>query len=635
MPALSFRAKLILSIFPVIVGVTVAVLMIAEKKNSDAQQEIFEEQFEGEIKFLINNRQQRSETTGADLQKLAATPQLISALAQDEQKDAWSLILPEFEKIATDAIARNMRVPGGGAPSSKGLEGPGQRLMERARATAPEIKFDRLPPTSKPFMGVVGHDGDFLKSQRAKIGGKIESELQTDLRLRSGKLRWLQDRKLADILRDQEIGYILVEPPDGKTAQVREIFITPVRESGDTKKFLGALIFGLPMLSRDEQFFFDQSKYTDTTRLMSGVWVEDTLVSTTVPEDQREALAKIIGREIENSAKPSRELTATIGGIRHRIIYRVLNPGSPFPTAAQVTLFSLAAIDRQISELRESVVGLGLGALLIALLLVILLSRNFSGPIHQLVRGTTEIERGNFDFRVPVKSRDEIGRLAQSFNQMAAGLALQEKYRSVLDAVADPGVARELIENSSALGGETREVTMLFCDIRGFTAITESMAPADVIEMLNEHMTALTDVAYKHGGIVDKFVGDLIMVLFGAPRSTGADAANAVRCAIEMLSTRRAMNETSAHPLEIGIGIATGPVVVGCMGSAQRLDYTVLGARVNLASRLCSNAPPGSILIDEQTHAQTAGIAATQPLPPVTMKGFSTPAPCHRILSVD
>ncbi|MDZ4287347.1 MAG: adenylate/guanylate cyclase domain-containing protein, partial [Prosthecobacter sp.] len=268
--------------------------------------------------------------------------------------------------------------------------------------------------------------------------------------------------------------------------------------------------------------------------------------------------------------------------------------------------------------------------LLVALLLVMMISRSLSGPVSKLVRAAEEIERGNFEVRVPV-TPDEVGQLASAFNDMAAGLALQDKYRSVLHAVADRAVAERLIEDATALSGEVRDVAMLFCDIRGFTALAEKMAPQDVVELLNEHMTALTKVAYEHGGIVDKFVGDLIMVLFGAPVSAGDDALRAVRCAQEMMQVRRKLNETSRHSLEIGIGIATGSVVAGCMGSGQRLTYTVLGHRVNLASRLCSIALAGEIVTDDVTARPLNGHMSAVALDPVHLKGFSEPVECYRI----
>jgi class 3 adenylate cyclase len=144
-------------------------------------------------------------------------------------------------------------------------------------------------------------------------------------------------------------------------------------------------------------------------------------------------------------------------------------------------------------------------------------------------------------------------------------------------------------------------------------------------------MTILTEVAYAHGGIVDKFVGDLIMVLFGAPISTGQDTLNAVHCARAMILRRREMNATSRHPLEIGIGLASGSVVAGCMGSEQRLSYTVLGHRVNLASRLCSVAQAGEIIADAHTVAALSDAISAKALPVMQLKGFSEPVEPYRI----
>ncbi|MBB5033669.1 adenylate/guanylate cyclase domain-containing protein [Prosthecobacter vanneervenii] len=397
------------------------------------------------------------------------------------------------------------------------------------------------------------------------------------------------------------------------------------------KHGLGAILFGLPLQVLAEKVLYEQTKHSDLGEIMSGVWVEDGLVSTTIPKEEREIVAAHIADSIHHTHKPQRGMTVSIHGARHQIYYRVLNPGSPFPLAAQVNLYPLTAMDKELADLRWDVGVLGVISLVIALIAVLYISRGLSGPISEIAQGTHEIEHGNYDVRVPVRRRDELGRLASAFNEMAAGLALQEKYRSVLNAVADRTVAEQLITQSGTLGGELRHVTMLFCDIRGFTAITENMPPADVIDLLNEHMTALTDVAYRHGGIVDKFVGDLIMVLFGAPLSTGEDAMRAVQCAQDMLRVRRELNDVSRHSLEVGIGLATGSVVAGCMGSDQRLSYTVLGHRVNLASRLCSIAQAGEIIMDEETYTDSKSIIHAEPMPPMQLKGISEPVHPWRV----
>jgi class 3 adenylate cyclase len=174
-------------------------------------------------------------------------------------------------------------------------------------------------------------------------------------------------------------------------------------------------------------------------------------------------------------------------------------------------------------------------------------------------------------------------------------------------------------------------VSVLFCDIRGFTALTERMSPTDVVELVNEHMTAMTAVVYEHRGVIDKFVGDLVMALFGAPKSYGEDALSAVRCARGMVAAREKLNAMSRHRIEIGIGVASGTVVAGRMGSADRLSYTVLGERVNLASRLCSAAGPMEIFVDETTYLRIGAEIGADPLPELTLRGFSGVTPAFRV----
>jgi class 3 adenylate cyclase len=213
---------------------------------------------------------------------------------------------------------------------------------------------------------------------------------------------------------------------------------------------------------------------------------------------------------------------------------------------------------------------------------------------------------------------------------------MKEKYRSVLNRVADKEVAEALVSGQIELGGEKKEISVLFCDIRGFTALTQGMDPAEVVAMLNEHMTALTRVVYENRGVVDKFVGDLIMAIFGAPKSYGNDALHAASCARHMLQERAALNRVSRYKLEVGIGIASGEALAGCMGSQDRLNYTVLGERVNLASRLAGRAGPGEVVIDAATSKRLGGAGARlAPIEPLQLKGFSEPVPAFKLLGLE
>ncbi len=648
----SFRAKLILTVFPVVAGITIATLVLAEVKFMESYRKLFEEQFDSQISNYSSAKKKRTEALSKVLDKIAIQPDLLAAIAKKDFGAAAQMVRPQLEALSTDRIQSElpggMIRPGGNMPPhlSQGL---GARMGDKEKDKDKEREKDKNKdhPGTRPlqsqqlFIDLIDPEGNFLISSKKNAPGgrgilapqqSRESTTSAEFRRKSGKLPWLGNRKLEDILNEQEVGYLRIEfGEDSRNEQVREVYIIPLREP-KSGKFLGAILFGLPLQVLAERVLYEQTKHSDLGEIMSGIWVEDALVSTTIPKEERDIVAAHIADSIHHTHKTQRGMAVWINGERHQIYYRVLNPGSPFPLAAQVNLYPLAAMDNELADLRRDVGVLGVVSLLIALIAVLYISRGLSGPISEIVSGTHQIEHGNFDVRVPVRSQNELGKLAASFNEMAAGLALQEKYRSVLNAVADRTVAEQLITQSGTLGGELRHVSMLFCDIRGFTALTENMPPAEVIDLLNEHMTALTDVAYQHGGIVDKFVGDLIMVLFGAPLSTGEDAVRAVQCAQTMLRVRRELNEVSKHSLEVGIGLATGSVVAGCMGSDQRLSYTVLGHRVNLASRLCSIAQAGEIIMDAETYEDSKSFIHAEPMPPMQLKGMSEAVHPWRVL---
>jgi class 3 adenylate cyclase len=147
-------------------------------------------------------------------------------------------------------------------------------------------------------------------------------------------------------------------------------------------------------------------------------------------------------------------------------------------------------------------------------------------------------------------------------------------------------------------------------------------------------MTALTRVVKQHNGVLDKFVGDLLMAIFGAPVSYGNDALDAARCALELLRERERLNQTSRYKLQVGIGVATGSVVAGCMGSADRLNYTVLGERVNLASRLCDRAGPSEVWIDQTTRERLEGHIAVESPTVVHLKGFAQAIDAYELIEV-
>lgn len=231
-----------------------------------------------------------------------------------------------------------------------------------------------------------------------------------------------------------------------------------------------------------------------------------------------------------------------------------------------------------------------LAVLAVSLLAVVLLARSVTRPVLDLARRVRRIEDGDFGQSVQVSGRDEISELATSVNNMARGLAEKEKVRDLLGKVVSHEIAEELLSKTIALGGEEKIVTVLFADIKGFTSLCENTPPEAVLTLLNSYLSEITAVIERHQGVVDKYTGDSVMALFGAPLSRGNDAQNAVRTALAMQEAMTALNARNRAAglaeVEAGIGVHTGLVVAGNLGSQNRLNYTVIGDSVNLSARL-------------------------------------------------
>jgi adenylate cyclase len=185
------------------------------------------------------------------------------------------------------------------------------------------------------------------------------------------------------------------------------------------------------------------------------------------------------------------------------------------------------------------------------------------------------------------------------------------------------------------LGGSRRRVAVLFADIRGFTALSEQMAPDEIAKLLTEYFTEMVDVVFEHGGILDKFMGDALMALWGAPVSREDDADRAMRAAIAMQQALQQLNadwiRQGRRTLSIGIGISLGDVFAGNIGSVRRLEYTVIGDAVNIASRLCSEAGPGDILVTEPLYAALAQPPRVSELTPLPLRGRAKMVGVYRV----
>ena len=205
---------------------------------------------------------------------------------------------------------------------------------------------------------------------------------------------------------------------------------------------------------------------------------------------------------------------------------------------------------------------------------------------------------------------------------------------SALERFLSPAISKKITAEAAdiKLGGESQRITLLFADVRGFTTMAEKMKPREAVEVLNEFFARMTNVIFEHDGTLDKYLGDGLMALFGAPFALQNDAEAAVRAAVNMQKSLAELNEVSGKPpLSIGIGIHTGEAVVGFLGTERRMDYTAIGDTVNVASRLTSQAGPAQIVISAATYAQIGrGISCGQ-LSPMKLKGRDEPIEVHEV----
>jgi adenylate cyclase len=281
------------------------------------------------------------------------------------------------------------------------------------------------------------------------------------------------------------------------------------------------------------------------------------------------------------------------------------------------------------------------GALFIALAILGKISLNVTKPIVALAKATESISSGKYEeINLPDvgNRKDEIAILTRSFKEMVDGLRDREKIRGVLNKVVSKDVADEILKTNIHLGGEDRVVTILFSDIRGFTKLSENLHPQKIISLLNTFMTKMSRVIEGEGGVIDKYVGDEIMALYGAPTSHPDHAIRALASAMLMMETLKGWNKERVAqglpPIEMGIGIHTGLVVAGNMGAEDRLNYTVIGANVNLASRLCTVAQAMQIVISSSTYLapNVKDSFVAKPLDPLKLKGISEPIDAYELI---
>jgi class 3 adenylate cyclase len=567
---LTFRGRVLLAMVLVVAAVTAAALLATERSVAASYRAMFRGRLDAEAEHLAALQAARLAASQARAQDVARSVRLVAAIEEGDRDLLYAIALDELREVL----------------------GPGA-----GRADAGTARFFRFLDARGHVLRPTDPRAGFVDGEGAALDGRLES---------AGRAL------VTDAVVASAVGWLAVGPA------LHQVVFTPVVDRA-TERPLGGLVLG----------FAVDPPVAPVGGIRSGLVVEGRLHASAIPASAADAVATAVAA---TDADDGPDVRLMVDGAPYQVVARRLPAPPGLPPTYLVGLHPLADALAAQRRLRWTTLGLGFGAFLLALPLSALAARGLAEPVDRLVAGAAAVRHGDLSVRLPVRGGDELARLATAFNEMTEGLAQKERYRSVLELVADREVAAQLVRGEIALGGELRHATVLFADIVAFTALTERMAPETVIELVNRHMTALTAVVHAHGGIVDKFIGDGLMAIFGAPRACVDDAARAVAAARAMLRERELLNAGPTRDLHLHVGIASGPMVAGCVGSMDRLSYTVLGARVNLAARLCGVAPSGAILLDDDTRRAIPPDVPLEALPPLTLAGFSAPVAAWRVV---
>ena len=311
-------------------------------------------------------------------------------------------------------------------------------------------------------------------------------------------------------------------------------------------------------------------------------------------------------------------------------------------TCSAITLTSYSDIYKAINLTALRIIAVSVAVFFLAIMIIRFFSRSLTNPIEDLVYATNSIDRGNYNIHLRPRTKDEIGYLTDRFINMAGGLEERQRLMSTFTKFVNKDIAQKAANGELTLGGEDKNATVFFSDIRSFTAMSEKMTAPEVVEFLNDYFTRMVDCVNKTNGIVDKFIGDAVMAVWGAATTNGSpeeDAWAAVKAALMMRIALYHFNENQiAHgrnPIKIGCGINSGPIVAGQIGSEDHMNYTVIGDTVNLASRTeALNKPFATdILITENTYLLIKDKIIAEEMPGVHVKGKTDPIKMYAVVN--
>jgi class 3 adenylate cyclase len=386
---------------------------------------------------------------------------------------------------------------------------------------------------------------------------------------------------------------------------------------------IGTLTLG-ERLTQNEVELIKQDTKSEITFILGSK-----IVASTLPDIRQLDLLRAylldrapIDKEIKQTDNVQKEIT--LDGERYLCAFAQVSKSGD---AIYVMAFSMDKALASLHDVEKVILIVGLLALVLALASGYFLAKGITAPVQRLVEAMEGIRGGNYELQIPLSSNDEIGRLGRSFNEMVSGL----KERLLMSKFVSSSTVEMIRQEGGKLhlGGERRNVTVFFSDIRGFTAYSEQVQPEVVIDLLNKYLSLQAGHILAHHGIIDKYVGDEVVAIFEGPDM----ADNAILAAIGIQKDITKLNLESERSIMVGIGINTGMAIVGNVGSEERMDHTVLGNNMNLGARLCSIAQPGQIIVSESSWrlAKSKEIVA-RPLETITAKGISRPVQIYEVV---
>jgi len=333
-----------------------------------------------------------------------------------------------------------------------------------------------------------------------------------------------------------------------------------------------------------------------------------------------------IGQQMIHGASGFVRLGAIFGGEPYYLAYAPI-PSPGWSLGAMLPENELYA---ELTSYHHISALMAVGGIGLLLAVSILVARSIANPLRRMAQVTARVAEGDLDIDLSdIRSRDEVGQLAQAFMRMTHGLKERDRIRDTFGRYLTREVVNRLLEHKDGLrlGGEKREISMIMSDLRGFTALTSTMHPEEVLKFLNRYLGKMVEILIDYHGTIDEIIGDGILAFFGAPEDLEDHPAMAVACALRMQAAMleiNAVNEADGYPrLEMGVAVNTGEVVVGNIGSEKRAKYGAVGSQVNFTGRIESYTVGGQVLVSKSTFDRIASIVDVRRTVRVEMKGIS------------